>query len=120
MLPRGTAHQQFSGGIIGLHLHDLGLVHQHAVGNDLGLQTGSAEPGRDILSGLLVFRRRSHVGLGSEDLQVLAGQLCVGYGEEFFLDLGLRGEVAVAEDGRGRLSRQQCGAQRVNQGKSER
>ena len=46
------------------------------------------------------------MGLGSENLEVLAGQLGVGDGEEFLLDFGLGGEVGIAEDCRG------CGLRR--------
>ena len=38
--------------------------------------------------------------LGGEGLEVLAGELGFGDGEEFLLDLGLGGEVGIAEDGR--------------------
>jgi hypothetical protein len=87
--------------VVGFHLDDFGLVEQHAVGDDLGVEAGGAKFLGDVFGGLVVFGRGGQVRLGGEGLQVLAGQLGVGDGEELLLDFGLRGEVGVAEDGAG-------------------
>ena len=86
-------------------LDDFGLVQQHAVGNDLGFEAGGAELFGHVFGGLVVFRRGGHVRLGGERLQVFAGELGVGHGEELLLDVGLFAEVGVAED-----LRRRCGA----------
>ena len=99
MFAVGAAHQQLSAGVVRLHAHRLGAIHQYPVGNDLGLQAGVAELPRHILGGLAVFGSRGQVRLGGQSLQVPAGQLGVGHGEELLFNFGLGGEISVAEDG---------------------
>ncbi len=98
MLARGSGHQLLSGGIECLNLNGLGLIHQYAIGNDLGVEPGGAELLRHVFGGLVVFRARGDVRLGGQGLQVFAGQFGIGHGEELLLDACLLAEVGIAED----------------------
>ena len=59
-----------------------GLVEQDAVGDDFGLEAGGFELVGDVDGGLVVLGGAGPVGLGGEDLEVLAGELGVGDGHE--------------------------------------
>ena len=59
-----------------------GLVEQDFVGDDRGLEAGGFELVGDVLSGGVVLGGAGPVGGGGEGLEVLAGELGVGDGEE--------------------------------------
>ena len=99
VLALGSAHEQLAGGVEGLHLDGPGLVHQHAVGNDLRFEARGAKLLGHVFGGFAVGGRGGHVRLGGEGLQLFAGQFGVGDGEEFLFDFGLLAEVGIAEDG---------------------
>jgi hypothetical protein len=105
MLARRAGHNLLAGGIVSLHAHRFGLVHQHTVGNDLGFKAGGAEFLGDILRGLQILGRGGDVRCGSKNLQRFAGKLCAGHGKKALLDGGLfesDGRSAVrSEDGAG-------------------
>ncbi len=78
-----------------------GLVEENFVGDDLGFEAGGFELVGDVEGGGVVLGRAGPVGRGGEGLEVLAGEVWVGDGEEGGVPFGLLGEVAVAEDLRG-------------------
>ena len=86
----------------------------------VGLEAGGLELFGDVLCGLVVLGRTGPVGCGGEDLQVLAGELGVGNGEEDRVPLGLLGEVAIAEDLLGGRASAQSGAAHSGQQKEGR
>jgi hypothetical protein len=113
VLGRGPGHELLAACVEGLDLDLHRLVHQHAVGRDGGLETGRLEFCGDILRCLVVLGRAGPVRLGGQGLQVLAGELGVGHGQEDRIPLGLLGKVLVAEDLRG--GRRRCRLRRQGQ-----
>ena len=86
-----------AGFVPSLNADDFGIVEEHAIGNDLGVEAGGAELARDELGGFVVFRRCGEMRLGGERLEVLAGQFGIGHGEELRFQFGFSVEVGVAE-----------------------
>ena len=99
MLPLRAAHHILPGGVERLHLDGFGLVHQHAVGNDLCVQARRTEFLRDVFGGFAVFGRGGQMRLGGKGLQLLAGQLCIRHGQKLLFDLRFLAEIGVAEHG---------------------
>jgi hypothetical protein len=125
VLASGSAHQQLAGRVVGFHAHGLGPIHQNAVGNNPGIEAGGAKLLRDIFGRLMIFGCRGQVWLGGQNLQVLSGKLRVGHGQKLLFDLGLRGKVRIAENGRrwsrcGRLALKQTGNRDEKEERGER
>ena len=97
VLARGAAHELLAGVVVGLDLDRFGPVEQHAIGNDLGFEAGGAKLLRDILGGLVIFRRGGHVRIRGERFKLFAGQAGVGNGKKLFFDRLLPIEALVAE-----------------------
>ena len=101
VLGGGAGHDLVAGGVEGFDDDLDGLVEQDFVGDDLGVEAGGFEFVGDVDGGGVVLGGAGPVGRGGEGLEVLAGELGVGDGQEGGVPLGLLGEVAVAEDLRG-------------------
>src|SRR5208282_2247836 len=65
--------EEMAGLVPGLDADDLGIVQKHAIGNNLRVETSSAELARDEFSGFVVFGGRGEMRLRSESLEILAG-----------------------------------------------
>ena len=98
VLGRGAGHELVAVGVEGFDEDADGLVEEDFVGDDGGLEAGGFELVGDVEGGLVVLGGAGPVGLGGEDVEVLAGEFCVGDGDEGGVPTGLLGEVAVAED----------------------
>ncbi len=81
VLARGAGHQLLACFIEGLDADDLGPVEQHAIGHDLGFETGGAELFGDVERGFVILGCGGHVRLGGERLQLFAGELRAGHFE---------------------------------------
>ena len=57
VLARGAGHERMAGFVPGFNVDDFGVVEEHAIGNDFGVEAGGAEFARDELGGFVVFRR---------------------------------------------------------------
>ena len=98
VLRRRSAHEQMSARIVCLNANSFGLVHQDAVGYDLGIEPRSAKFLRDVFSGLVILRSCRHVRLSSQSFEVLTCQVGIRHGQKLLFDLGLCGEISVAEN----------------------
>ena len=92
------AHQQLARCIVCLHVLLNRPIQQHAVVNNLRLQSRRAKLLRHIVGRRFVFRCCGKMRLRGQRFQVLPGQLRIGNREELTLDLRLSGEVGVAKD----------------------
>ena len=73
VLARGAGHERMAGFVPGFNVDDFGVVEEHAIGNDFGIEAGGAEFARDELGGFVVLRRCGQVWLGGKSGEVLAG-----------------------------------------------
>jgi hypothetical protein len=99
LLRREAAEDVVTGRVKGLHLNGLWPAEQHAIGNNLGVESGGAKLLRDVVNVLAVFRCGSEMRLGGEELQHLAGGLGVRYGKKFCFRFGFGGKISEAENG---------------------
>ena len=98
MLARRAGHQLLARGVECLNLDHLGLIHQHAIGNDLGFEAGGAKLLRDVFGGLVVFGLEAMCGSAVSVFRCSPASFAFGHGEKFLLDACLFAEVGVAED----------------------
>ena len=99
MLRSGPSHKLLPVRVKGFDENFDGLVQQHLVGHDLGLEPCCFELVSYVDSGLVVFGRARPVRFGCEDFEVFASQPGVGNLQECRIPLRLFGEVGITEYG---------------------
>ena len=99
MFAGGPGHECLAAGVGCGDVNLFRQIEPCLVGHDGGVKTGGFEFFGNVESGVVVFLRSSDVRRCGERLQLFASKLCVGNGEELLVDLCLRREVAIAEDG---------------------
>ena len=97
MLAVGAGHEEMAGLVPSLDADDFRIVEEHAVRNDLRIETGGAKFACDELGGFVVLGRCGEMRLRGESLEVLTGQFGIGHGEELRFQFCFRVEVGIAE-----------------------